>query len=111
MDKRKRNISQWYALGIAALLMAGCMLLAVGSTLAIEAVVLPVSVSTVDQTLIWTSSDETVATVDENGVVTGVSAGVVQITATDAKGNSDTITITVTGSLGSNRIPCWLSVR
>ena len=69
---------------------------AVGSTLAIEAVVLPVSVSTVDQTLIWTSSDETVATVDENGVVTGVSAGVVQITATDAKGNSDTITITVT---------------
>lgn len=34
MNKRKRNISQWYALGITALLMAGCMLLAVGSTLA-----------------------------------------------------------------------------
>ena len=34
MDKRKRNISQWYALGAAALLMALCMLLAVGTTLA-----------------------------------------------------------------------------
>ncbi len=69
---------------------------AVGNTLPIEAVVLPISVSTVDQSLTWTSSDESIATVDENGVVTGVSAGVAYITATDAKGNSDTILITVT---------------
>ena len=69
---------------------------AVGSSLSIDAVVLPVSVATVDQTLTWTSSDETIATVDANGVVTGVSAGVARITATDAKGNSDTILITVT---------------
>ena len=69
---------------------------AVGETLQIPAVVLPVSVSTVDQTLIWTSSDESVATVDGNGVITGVSAGEVYITATDAKGNSDSIFITVT---------------
>jgi hypothetical protein len=34
--------------------------------------------------------------VDENGVITGVSVGVAEITATDAMGNSDTITITVT---------------
>ncbi len=69
---------------------------AVGHSLPIDAVVLPVSVATVDQTLIWTSSDETIATVDANGVVTGVAPGEVYITATDAKGNSDTILITVT---------------
>lgn len=69
---------------------------AVGQQLGIQAVVLPVSVATVNQTLIWTSSDESIATVDENGVVTGISAGEVTITATDAMGNSDTITITVT---------------
>ena len=71
---------------------------AVGNSLTIDAVVLPVSVSTVDQTLIWTSSDESIATVDANGVVTGVAPGQVYITATDAKGNSDTILITVTES-------------
>ena len=69
---------------------------AVGQQLGIQAVVLPVSVATVNQTLIWTSSDESIAIVDENGVVTGISAGEVTITATDAMGNSDTITITVT---------------
>ena len=69
---------------------------AVGQTLTIEAVVLPVSVSTVNQSLIWTSSDESIATVNSKGVITGVSAGKVTITATDAKGNSDSISITVT---------------
>ena len=69
---------------------------AVGKHLPIEAVVLPISVSTVDQALTWTSSDETIATVDANGVVTGVSTGVVTVTATDSKGNSGTIQITVT---------------
>ena len=69
---------------------------AVGETLAVKAVVLPVSVATVDQTLTWTSSDESIALVNQNGVVTGVSAGVVTITATDAKGNSSSTTITVT---------------
>lgn len=69
---------------------------AVGHNLTIDAVVLPVSVSTVNQALVWTSSDPSIATVDENGVVTGVSAGQVYITATDANGNSDTMRITVT---------------
>lgn len=69
---------------------------AVGQALTIDAVVLPVSVATVDQTLVWTSSNEAIATVDENGVVTGIAAGEVIITATDAKGNSDSMLITVT---------------
>ena len=69
---------------------------AVDETLAIEAVVLPVTVYSMDRTLTWSSSDEYVATVDANGVVTGVSEGEVYITATDVNGNSDSILITVT---------------
>ena len=38
----------------------------------------------VDETLVWTSSDESIATVDENGVVTGVAEGMCVITATTA---------------------------
>ena len=48
-------------------------------TVAFEAHVLPVSYT--DQ-VTWSSSDPSVATVDENGLVSGVSAGTVTITAT-----------------------------
>ena len=80
----------------AGVVMAEKNTVAVGEQLTIDAVVLPVSVATVDQTLVWTSSDETIATVDGNGVITGISAGEVIITATDRNGNSDSIFITVT---------------
>ena len=39
-----------------------------------------------EATLIWTSSDESIATVNEDGIVSGVSNGTVTITATDASG-------------------------
>ena len=45
--------------------------------------------------IIWTSSDESVATVDENGLVTGVAAGTCTITAT-VSGTDKTATCTVT---------------
>ncbi len=67
----------------------------VGGRVTLEALVLPASVSSVDQTLVWTSSDESIATVD-NGVVTGVSAGVVTITATAVNGVKAECTVTVT---------------
>ncbi len=69
---------------------------AVAETLALSAVVLPVSQSSVEQTVTWASSDESIAVVDENGVITGVSAGLVEIIATDACGNTDTCSVTVT---------------
>ena len=42
--------------------------------------------------LVWTSADESIVTVDENGVVTAVSAGVTTVTveATDIEGNVET---------------------
>lgn len=45
-------------------------------------------------TITWSSNDDSVATVDANGVVTGVSAGTATITAT-AGSYSDTCTVTV----------------
>ncbi len=48
--------------------------------------------------IIWTSSDDSIATV-ENGVITGMSAGTVTVTATVAdSGESDTCTVTVLGN-------------
>ncbi|MGN0999209.1 MAG: S8 family serine peptidase, partial [Faecousia sp.] len=50
----------------------------VGGSVELHATVLPLAV---DADIVWTSSDESVATVDENGVVTGVSQGSAIITA------------------------------
>jgi endoglucanase len=44
----------------------------------------------------WTSSNPSIATVDENGKVTGVSEGTVTITATDANGKQVNIAVEVT---------------
>ncbi|HAL88054.1 MAG TPA: hypothetical protein DCO69_02805, partial [Clostridiales bacterium] len=53
--------------------------LAVGSQLQLTALVLPENAQ--DKTVVWTSSDETVATVDETGLVTGIGTGAVTVTA------------------------------
>lgn len=66
----------------------------VGETSQFQATVLPVSVSQVDQTVTWSTSDSSVATVDEDGKVTGVASGTVQITATAGQ-YSDTCEVTV----------------
>ncbi len=51
----------------------------VGDSTALISEVLPEDTN--DKTLEWISSDETVATVDENGVITAISAGTAEITA------------------------------
>ena len=53
---------------------------------------------TTDQTVTWTSSDETVAAVDSNGTVTAVGAGTAYITGTSTANENlkDTCTVTVT---------------
>ncbi len=53
----------------------------VNDTAALDGRVLPTSY---DPTLIWSSQDESIATVDQNGVVTGRSEGTTVITATSA---------------------------
>ena len=68
--------------------------LTTGSTLALVATVAPDDA--VDKTLTWTSSDNTVATVNAQGVVTALAAGTVTITATANAAPSVTATCTVT---------------
>ena len=57
----------------------------VGNTTTIKAIVTPDDAT--EKAVTWTSSDDTVATVDSNGVVTGVKVGTATITATTIDGN------------------------
>ncbi len=65
-----------------------------GDTLQLIATVIP---SSADQTVTWSTSDEKVATVDENGVVTAVGRGVARITATTINEKECTCTVNVMG--------------
>ena len=62
-------------------------------TLQLEATVLPET--TTDKSVFWTSSDSTVATVDENGLVTTVNVGKATITATTTNGLKAECEVTV----------------
>ena len=65
-----------------------------GNSVALTASVLPWTVT--DRTVTWSSSDESIATVDENGVVTGISTGTAVITATSNLDASFTASCEVT---------------
>ncbi len=67
-----------------------------GQQVALSVVVLPATAT--DPSLSWWSSDESVATVDEAGIITGVEAGQCIITATSCDGTnkSDQCTLIVT---------------
>ena len=57
----------------------------VGNTTTIKAIITPDDAT--EKAVTWTSSDDTVATVDSNGVVTGVKVGTATITATTMDGS------------------------
>ena len=65
-----------------------------GGTMQLTATVLPEDAT--DKTVTWVSSDETVATVDENGLVTAVAAGTATITATTNDGSELSASCAVT---------------
>ena len=68
-----------------------------GETLTLVATVTPENAS--NKAVVWTSSDETVATVSDNGVVTGLKAGTATITATTVSGEKTaSCKVTVKGS-------------
>ncbi len=65
----------------------------VGDKIALKATVFPPQ--TTDTSITWTSSDETIATVDEWGTVTALKKGEVTITATAVGGANASVTINV----------------
>ncbi|OZG53569.1 Bacterial Ig-like domain (group 2) [Pseudoscardovia radai] len=64
-----------------------------GATTRLTATVAPANAT--DQSLTWISDNQSVATVDQNGVVTGVKKGTAKITAFTSNGVSGTVTVTV----------------
>ena len=66
----------------------------VGETTTLTATVLPNDAT--NKNVTWESDDETIVTVDANGVVTGVAAGTATITVTSVADNTKTATCTVT---------------
>jgi uncharacterized protein YjdB len=75
-------------------ILPGYVSLKVDSTVQLKAIVEP---SDADTTVAWSSSNTALATVDSTGLVTGISAGWVNITVkTNDGGKTATITISVT---------------
>lgn len=73
-----------------------------GSTIQLKVEVTPVDAPTGD--LKWSSSNDAVATVNSKGYVTGVSAGVVNITCTSSNSVETSCTITVSAPETKNNI-------
>ena len=70
-----------------------------GQTVTLTAAVTPSNAT--DKTVTYSSSGEATATVDGNGVVTGIAAGEATITVTTNDGNkTDTCAVTVTNPAG-----------
>jgi len=76
------------------LTVSGTATVASTETTQLAIVTTPADLDVSDGTVYWTSSDAAVATVDANGLVTGVSAGVVNITA-EFRGVSHALEVTV----------------
>ena len=66
----------------------------VGSSVKLIPIIKPASLASTK--LFWNSSDTSIATVDENGVVTGLKEGTVTITVTSPNGVSSTCVVKVT---------------
>ena len=90
--EKKTHIKAYYEVEGITLDKAEGILTA-GNTVTLNAAVLPEEVAD-ETTVTWTSSDEKIATVDENGKVTAIAAGKAIITAT-AEGKNATYKLTV----------------
>lgn len=83
---------------------------AMGTTTSVKEVI-EVAVSPANSTLVWTSADETIATVDKDGNVTAVGMGTTTITAETLHGVKDTCEVTVTDASGMTLMGHTLSLE
>ena len=84
--KKFYNIKEIPTLSTSIALNQTTATLEVTETITLIATILPENAT--DKSVEWSSSDETVAVVDENGVVTAISIGEAVITATTADGSN-----------------------
>lgn len=83
--------------GVTGVSISGPSQVKVGNRITLSAKVEPSNAT--NKSVRWSSSNDSVATVDQSGNVTGVNDGTVQITVTTADGSkTDTITITVSST-------------
>ena len=75
-----------------------------GETLKLTATVTPEDAD--DTTVAWTTSDEAVATVDEDGNLTAVATGTATVTVTDAEGHTSTCAVSVTNPVTAVTLDC-----
>lgn len=87
---------------LESLTISGYKKVNVGSTIKLAVKFNPDNVA--NKKVTWSSSDEAIATVDENGRVKGINPGVVTITVTSEEGNISA-TYTVTVNAISNEVP------
>ena len=73
---------------------SGTLTVAVAGTTQLAIATVPANLDTTQGTVYWTSDDEAIATVDANGLVTGVLAGTANITA-EFRGVSSTVAVVV----------------
>jgi S1-C subfamily serine protease len=67
------------------LIIKGIQTITIGETVPFEAEITP---SDYDQSVIWSTSEPEIATIDEQGVVTGVKAGITRVIARSSKNES-----------------------
>lgn len=76
----------------------------VGATVQLSCTLSPEKADSQYKNVIWSSTDQTIATVDQNGTVTGVSNGICTIVATSENNPDITFKYTITVSGGSNKV-------
>ena len=103
-DSKSYTINIARDAAVESVSVSGEATVAAKSQITLTATVLPAEVS--NKAVTWSSSDETKATVDANGVVTGKAAGSVTITATSVADGTKkgTKEITVTKFVGTERV-------
>lgn len=74
--------------------VSGAKHVAINGTVTLAATVAPENAT--DKTVTWTTDNDKIATVDKNGVLTGVAEGKVVVTATTANGKTANISVYVT---------------
>ncbi|MEM6965033.1 MAG: Ig-like domain-containing protein [Bacteroidota bacterium] len=81
------ELVEWFPISVDSIaIVSNEALIVEGESTQLTATIFPLDAD--EQTVIWSSSDMTIATVDQSGEVTGISDGAVEITATSAENNS-----------------------